>query len=73
MVTKEFKLDGKDSVLYSGVKSKVMAVQNADEAYIQGVTGALTADINQRFSLKSTITYTKGSYKITKNDSFDSL
>lgn len=68
MVMKDFKLNGSDSVIYAGTKSKVVAMQNADEAYIQGVTGTLTADLNQNFSFKSSITYTKGSYKDNKND-----
>ncbi|MCC6691263.1 MAG: TonB-dependent receptor, partial [Bacteroidia bacterium] len=68
MVVKDFKLNGKDSVLYGGVLSKVVAAQNADEAYIQGVTGTLTADLNDNFSFKSSITYTRGSYKDNEND-----
>jgi len=63
MVTKKFTLNGSDSIVYAGTKSKIMAVQNADEAYIQGVSATFTADISQHFSFKSSITYTKGSYK----------
>lgn len=68
MVVKDFKLNGADSVMYNGVKSEVMAAQNADEAYIQGVSAAFTADINSGFSVKGSITYTKGSYKDKTND-----
>lgn len=63
IVTKEFKLDGKDSVLFNGTLSQVKASQNVDEAYIQGLYGAITADFNDDFSFKTSITYTMGQYR----------
>ena len=68
LVVKDFKLNGADSVMYLNVKSKVMASQNAAEAYIQGVSASFTADISSGFSLKSSITYTRGSYKDNVKD-----
>ncbi|MES2285598.1 MAG: TonB-dependent receptor [Bacteroidota bacterium] len=63
IVTKEFKLDGKDSVIFNGTLSQVRASQNVDEAYIQGLYGAITADFNDNFSFKTSITYTMGQYR----------
>lgn len=68
MVVKDFKYDGKDSILYNGIMSKVRAVQNTDNAFIQGITGTFVVDFNDHFSLLSTATYTYGRYRDVTND-----
>ncbi len=64
IVVKEFEFDGKDSAMYNGVLSKVYAPQNVDEAYIQGLYGAVTADFSDNVSFKTSITYTTGQYRM---------
>lgn len=68
MVVKNFQYNGQDSVIYDGVMSQVQAVQNADEGYIQGITGTFMADFNEHFSFMSTATYTYGRYHDEAND-----
>lgn len=63
IVAKEFKFDGKDSVMFNGALSQVLAPQNVDEAYIQGLYGAITADFNDHVSFKTSLTYTMGQYR----------
>jgi hemoglobin/transferrin/lactoferrin receptor protein len=62
IVMKEFQYDGKDSLLFNGTLSQVMAAQNVDEAFIQGLFGAITADLTDNVSFKTTLTYTVGQY-----------
>jgi hemoglobin/transferrin/lactoferrin receptor protein len=68
MVVKDFQYNGTDSVMYNGTMSKVQAVQNADDAYIKGITGTFEADFNEHFSFLTTATYTYGRYHDAKND-----
>lgn len=68
MVVKNYKYNGQDSVLYNGTMSQVQAMQNADEGYIQGITGTFMADFNEHFSFMSTATYTYGRYHDKGND-----
>jgi hemoglobin/transferrin/lactoferrin receptor protein len=63
IVLKEFKYNGKDSLMFNGAMSQVKAAQNVDEAYIQGLYGAITADLNDHVSFKSSLTYTVGQYR----------
>ncbi len=62
IVMNDFQYNGKDSLMFNGVMSKVKASQNVDEAFIQGLFGAITADLTDHFSFKTTITYTIGQY-----------
>lgn len=68
LVVRDFKFNGLDSATYQGVKSKVQATQNADNAYIMGVSGGIQFDFNENISFKSVINYTYGRYTDTKND-----
>lgn len=68
MVVKHFTLNGFDSVMYNGVMSKVMSVQNADDAFIYGISGGFYADFDEHFSFKATVTYTYGRYYNKTND-----
>ncbi|HEY0029463.1 MAG TPA: TonB-dependent receptor, partial [Bacteroidia bacterium] len=62
IVVKEFQFDGKDSLMFNGTLSQVKASQNVDEAYIQGLYGAITADFSDHVSFKTSLTYTLGQY-----------
>jgi hemoglobin/transferrin/lactoferrin receptor protein len=62
LVVADFKLDGKDSAMYNGSMTKVKATQNADNAYIYGVSGGVQFDFNERVSFKSVLNYTYGRY-----------
>ncbi|MBL0329885.1 MAG: TonB-dependent receptor [Bacteroidetes bacterium] len=62
IVLKEYQYNGKDSVMFNGVLSQVVAPQNVDEAYIQGLFAAITADFTDNVSFKTSLTYTMGQY-----------
>ncbi len=62
IVTKNAQYQGKDSIYYSGAMSRVQSAQNADEAYLQGVYGAIVSDLSDYVSFKTSLTYTFGQY-----------
>ena len=67
IVTAPFQLNGKDSVLYNGVNSQVLANQNVNKANIYGFTANLqTANFNG-FTVSSTVSYTYGRYIVDEN------
>ncbi|MBL7934323.1 MAG: TonB-dependent receptor [Bacteroidia bacterium] len=68
LVVKDFKLNGSDSAIYNGTKSKVQASQNVDKAYIYGLNGGVQFDFNSNISFKSVLNYTYGRYIDSKND-----
>lgn len=68
LVVKEFKLNGNDSALYNGSMSRVMALQNEDQAYIYGLMGGVQFDFNDNVSFKSVVNYTYGRYIDSKKD-----
>ncbi len=68
LVQRDFKLNGQDSALFNGVKSKVQAMQNVDRAYIYGFTTGLQFDFNDNISFKSIINYTYGRYVDARKD-----
>lgn len=68
LVVRDFKLNGSDSAMYNGTKSKVQATQNVDKAYIYGLMGGVQFDFNDNISFKSVINYTYGRYIDSKND-----
>jgi hemoglobin/transferrin/lactoferrin receptor protein len=68
LVVKEFKLNGSDSAIYNGTKSKVLATQNVDKAYIYGLAGGAQFDFNSNVSFKSVLNYTYGRYSDSQND-----
>jgi hemoglobin/transferrin/lactoferrin receptor protein len=63
IVTKKSQFNGADSVMFNGSLSEVRSPQNVDEAYIQGAWGAITADLSDNVSFKSTLNYTLGEYR----------
>ena len=58
-----FQLNGQDSILYNGVKSQVLASQNAARARLFGGNINLSADFSNYFSVMTTLTYTYGRYE----------
>ncbi|MES2565943.1 MAG: TonB-dependent receptor [Bacteroidota bacterium] len=68
LVVRDFIFNGKDSATYQGVKSKVQATQNADNAYILGLSGGVQFDFNEHVSFKSVLNYSYGRYTNTKTD-----
>ncbi len=59
-----FTLNGQDSILYNGVKSQVLASQNANKANVYGFSFSADATLIKGFNIASTLTYTEG-YFIT--------
>lgn len=68
IITQDTQYDGKDSIIFNGVLSRVVTSKNADHATVQGAWGAVYADITDNLSLKSSINYTLGEYYDKKND-----
>jgi hemoglobin/transferrin/lactoferrin receptor protein len=68
MVVQPFQLNGQDSVMYDGVMSQVVAMQNANSAYVTGVSTAFNADFGDHFSFRSTVTATYARYEDATND-----
>lgn len=60
IVTQPFKLNGNETIVYNGDTSRVVASQNAQTAYITGVSGKLEAHLTSWLVLNSAITYTYG-------------
>jgi hemoglobin/transferrin/lactoferrin receptor protein len=53
LVRRDFKLNGKDSIIYDGQLSKVQAIQNAAVARVYGVQAGLEIKLPAGFSLSS--------------------
>ncbi len=66
IVKAPYQLNGQDSITYQGVKSQVLANQNANKANIYGFSAGINAEIVKQLTVSSTLTYTKG-YFITDN------
>lgn len=52
--------DGRDSLLYDGVMSRVQAVVNAGRAFVSGVNLSAHIPLHRAWSLDQTLTYTHG-------------
>ncbi len=60
IATRPFQLDGKDSVLFDGTLSAVVANQNFDRGILYGFNTMLKAEITQHWSLHANVSYTFG-------------
>jgi len=60
MVRRDFTFNGQDSILYDGEMSKVLAIVNADKAYIYGLNASAEVQLPYQFYLESVINYTYG-------------
>lgn len=61
-------LNGADSVMYDGVKSRVITVVNKNKAHIWGCNASAQLQLGKQLSFFSTINYSKGRIKETPND-----
>lgn len=62
IVQDKFTLNGKDSVMYDGKQTAVVASQNKAKAYVYGFTSALTANLSPNVTFYSVINFTYGRY-----------
>ncbi|MBX2905209.1 MAG: TonB-dependent receptor [Taibaiella sp.] len=60
IITAPFTFNGQDSVIYDGVKSRVMANQNMQNAHIYGLWSYLRSQVTDRLLLGASASYTYG-------------
>ena len=60
LMTQNSQFQGADSIMYDGQLSQVMSTVNAGKAYIYGIEGAITGQVNKYISVLGTVNYTKG-------------
>jgi len=60
MVRRDFTFNGQDSIMYDGEMSKVLAIVNADKAYIYGLNASAEVQLPYQLYLESVINYTYG-------------
>ena len=58
-----FRLNGKDSMMYNGVQSQVLASQNVNQAYILGGNVRLSIKAGKNWKFNSTFNFTKGRFR----------
>ncbi len=59
-VRRDFTFNGQDSIYYKGELSKVLAIVNADKAYIYGFSSSLNIEFTEDIELESIVNYTHG-------------
>lgn len=60
LVRRDYKLDGKDSIMYDGLMSKVQAIQNAAVAKVYGVQAGIEIKLPAGWSVLSDLNYQHG-------------
>ena len=60
LTTGKAQFDGQDSIFYDGTLSPVYTTINADKAYIYGGNLSLNSQVNDHFSIQSSVVYTYG-------------
>jgi hemoglobin/transferrin/lactoferrin receptor protein len=60
IVRQNYSLNGSDSLLYDGVYYTIAANTNADRAVIRGISLMLLSDMQNAFSFRSTLNFTRG-------------
>ncbi|MCT4604335.1 MAG: TonB-dependent receptor [Marinifilum sp.] len=63
MLRSNYSYDGKNTIIYDDVESKVQAIVNADNAKIWGANIQCIAKINRNFSTTANWNYSNGEYK----------
>lgn len=58
-----FTLNGRDSIMFNGVLSQVLASQNVNKAKLYGFSFGLTANIYKGLGFSTTLSYTNGNFK----------
>lgn len=71
IVTSNFSYNGADSIVYNGVKSRVLANQNNNSAYITGFSSNLKVYLYSNWQLGASGTYTYG--RVRKGDTTSPL
>jgi hemoglobin/transferrin/lactoferrin receptor protein len=66
LVMAPFSYNGKDSIIYNGVKSQVLANLNANKAFLYGFSAGLCFTL-KAVTLSSTIQYTQGRFETDPN------
>ena len=64
IVKAPFRLNGQDSILYDGVKAQILASQNQNRAFLYGGQLSVSADLNEHWSIQSTLQYTFGQFLV---------
>lgn len=68
IVTVPASYNGADSLLYDGVMSRVFRNDNAQKAYIYGISSTLNADLAGGLQLEATVTQTTGRVQTSPED-----
>ncbi|MFA9220586.1 MAG: TonB-dependent receptor plug domain-containing protein [Sediminibacterium sp.] len=68
LTTGKAQFNGQDSVMYDGAMSAVYTTINADQAYIYGGNLSLNSQVNDHFSMQSSVVYTYGRIKSDNGD-----
>ncbi len=68
IVVDDFTFNGQDSILYDGVKSKVIAPQNKGKATIWGTSLTLKGKITEGVNFYATYNFTKGTVAATEKN-----
>lgn len=68
LTTGKAQFNGQDSIFYDGTLSPVYTTINADEAYIYGGNLSLNSQVNDHFSMQSSVVYTYGRIKADNGD-----
>ncbi|MFM7814817.1 MAG: TonB-dependent receptor plug domain-containing protein, partial [Flavobacteriales bacterium] len=66
--TSAFQWNGKDSVLYNGELSQVLANQNSGKGYIYGFSSSLQSQLSPAFLLNASANYTYGRLRTDSSD-----
>lgn len=59
-VRRDYTFNGQDSIVYKGEMSKVLAIVNADKAYIYGVSGSVKIKLPLNLNIESVMNYIQG-------------
>jgi hemoglobin/transferrin/lactoferrin receptor protein len=70
IVTRDAEYNGKDSLFYDGVMSKIQSQQNADKAYVYGTNLVAVFDFDENFSFKTLLNTTVGTYYNTESRNY---
>jgi hemoglobin/transferrin/lactoferrin receptor protein len=68
LTTGKSQFNGEDSIFYEGTLSPVFTTLNAAEAYIYGGNISFNSQVNDHFSLQSSVVYTYGRIKTDNGD-----
>ncbi len=61
-------LNGKDTITFAGVNSKIYSAQNAQNAYIYGGYFGMNYDVSKKLSISGSVNYTFGRIKTDTTD-----